>query len=78
MGKLKDLLTSQGFNDTDVKKITQAIFESGYIAEGAITKAILDEEITKKKNLEEQVNSYSKQIDELKKGAGDNEELKKN
>lgn len=77
MGRLKDLLTNQGFNETDIDKITQAVADSGYMPEGAIPKARLDEVIAQKKNLEEQIGNFDKQISELKKSAGDNEELKK-
>lgn len=77
MEQLKKLLAEAGYNDTDIEKITGAVINSKYVPENYIPKARLDEEIAKKKNFEEQVNTLTKQVDEIKKNAGDNEDLKK-
>lgn len=77
MGKLKDALLAQGFNETDYEKITQAVSESGYLPDGAIPKSRFDEVIAEKNSFKEQVETLTKQVDEIRKNAGDNEELKK-
>ena len=77
MEQLKKLLTEAGFNETDIEKITGAVVDSKYVPEFYIPKARLDEVIAQRENFKEQVETYEKQINELKKGAGDNEELKK-
>lgn len=77
MDKLKELLTAQGYNDSDIETILSCIKESKFIPEGAIPKSRFDEVIAQKHNLEEQIESFNKQIEELGKVAGNNEELKK-
>lgn len=77
MEELKKLLVEAGFNDTDFETIKKALIDSKYVPDFCVPRTRLNEEIEKKKALEEQVGGFTKTIDELKKGAGDNEELKK-
>lgn len=77
MGKLKEALLAHGFNETDYEKITQAVSESGYLPDGAIPKSRFDEINAEKNNLKEQIETLTKQVNEISKNAGDNEELKK-
>lgn len=77
MGKLKELLLAAGFNETDYEKIKSCISKSGYMPDSAIPKERLDEVVAQRENFKEQVENYEKQINELKKISGDNEELKK-
>ena len=77
MEQLKKLLAEDGYNETDIEKICGDVVKSKYVPEFYIPKARLDEVIAQRESLKEQVDAYDKQINELKKGAGDNEELKK-
>ena len=77
MEQLKKLLAEAGYSETDIETITSKVVESKYVPEFYIPKARLDEVIAQKANLKEQVDAYEKQINDLKKNAGENEELKK-
>lgn len=77
MEQLKKLLAEAGYNETDIEKITAKVVESKYVPDFYIPKARLDEVIAQRESLKEQVDAYDKQINELKKNAGENEELKK-
>lgn len=77
MDNLIKLLTEAGYNETDIEKITGALKSSKYVPENYVPKARLDEVITERNNLREQVEGFNSQIDTLKKSAGDNEDLKK-
>lgn len=63
-----------GLNDEDIKKIVNASAEE---LKNYVQKTKFDEVNSVKKQLETDVKDRDKQIEEIKKNAGDNEELKK-
>lgn len=62
-----------GFNDEDAKKVADASAEE---LKGFIPKIRFDEVNTSKKQLETDIKDRDKQLEDLKKSAGDNEDLK--
>lgn len=63
-----------GLNDEDAKKVAEA---SANELKGYIPKSRFDEVNTTKKQLENDIKDRDRQLENLKKSAGDNEELKK-
>lgn len=71
---LKELLKEKGVSDDVIQSVVTSAEEK---LKGFIPKHRFDEVNEVKKQLEEQLNERDKQLADLKKSAGDNEELKK-
>ncbi|ALA07374.1 putative minor structural protein [Brevibacillus phage Osiris] len=74
MDWLKKLLQELGISEEHIKKITGGV-EENY--KGYVPKHRFDEVNETKKDLENQIKDRDKQLTELKKSVGDNEDLKK-
>lgn len=70
----EDLMKVEGMTETMASKVAEASAEE---LKGYIPKSRFDEVNEAKKNAEEIVKERDKQLEDLKKAAGDNEELKK-